>query len=126
MAWANDMGMTMFVFTEVDQIKKKVSFKVPGDLDKETKADLLVTYRVLELEDAEEVLKDFREGNRTEEQILSENILDIEGMMDKDKNKIPFSDDMFQKLMARYYVRKALVDKMLEVFFGKEVLKAKN
>ena len=116
----------MFIIKKSNTIKEKISVQVPGDMGKETRADFVVEYVSLPLDEAQDVIKRFTDGEIDQMQVMGDYIVDIDGLFDEKKTKVDYSLEVLPELLNLHYVAKALVDGFLAVQFGKKALQRKN
>lgn len=110
----------------VSTIKEKVFIDVPTNMGRVKRSDIVVEYKKLPVSEAKLLLEQTQSGELSDEEVLTENIVNIEGLLDEDKNKIEYDTGVLEQLLEMEYVRKPLARKFMEITVGKEALKAKN
>lgn len=115
-----------FKIKAVTSIKEKIIIQEPKDLGRSKQSDITVEFKKLPVSATKQLLEDSARGEMNDDQVLSENIINIEGLIDEDGGKIEYSIDVLPELLEMEYVRRPLIKKFMEVIVGREALKAKN
>ncbi len=115
-----------FVIKQVTSIKEKIIIEIPTDLGRLKRAEIVVEYRKLPVSETKKLLEDSAAGEANDDEVLRENIINIDGLLDEDKNKVPYNDDVLDQLLEMEYVRRPLIKKLMEVVVGRGALQAKN
>ena len=116
----------MFKIKAVTSIKEKIIIQEPKDLGRSKQADIVVEFKKLPVSETKQLLEDSAGGAMNDDQVLLANIINIDGLIDEDGNKIEYSADVLPELLEMEYVRRPLIKKFMEVIVGREALKAKN
>jgi len=115
-----------FKLAAVKEIKHKVEIKVPSDMGRHQKEQITVTYRKLSTTESKELLKQAQDGTVTDEEILAENVVDIQGVVDEDGRPVDYSQDLLEALCDIEYARSPLIQGFMTIQFGREAMTAKN
>lgn len=115
-----------FKITAVTSIKEKIMIQVPKDLGRSKACDIVVEFKKLPVSEAKQLLEDSSAGDMNDDQVLFANIIDIQGLIDDEGQKIDYSTDVLPELLEMEYVRRPLIKKFMEVMVGREALKPKN
>jgi hypothetical protein len=115
-----------FTIKAVTSIKEKIIIEVPADLGRTKRSEIVVEYKKLPVSETKKLLEDSAAGNANDDEVLRDNIINIDGLLDEDKNKVPYDSETLDLLLEMEYVRRPLIKKFMEVIVGREALKAKN
>jgi hypothetical protein len=115
-----------FIIKKITSIKEKIIIEVPTDLGKTKRSEIFVEYKKLPVSETKKLLEDSATGDANDDDVLRENIINIEGLLDEDKSKVPYDSEILDQLLEMEYVRRPLIKKFMEVIVGREALKAKN
>ena len=115
-----------FIVKTISSIKEKVAIEVPTDLGKTKRSEIVVEFKKLPVSEAKQLLESSSSGELNDDDVLSENIVNIEGLLDEDKNKIEYNTSILSELLEMEFVRRPLITKFMEVTVGREALKRKN
>ena len=115
-----------YKLTSVDKIKIKVHINVPGDMGRSEKADFNVTYKKLPTSESKLLLNQVQNDEITDEEILVQNVLDIEGIKDENGGPVDFDAELVNALCEIEYVRRPLIEGFMTVQFGRGALGQKN
>jgi hypothetical protein len=116
----------MFKIKAVTSIKEKIIIQEPKDLGRSKQSDIVVEFKKLPVSETKQLLEDSARGEMNDDQVLSANIINIDGLIDEDGNKVEYSADVLPELLEMEYVRRPMIKKFMEVVVGREALKAKN
>jgi len=116
----------MFTLSKIDTIKTRVDIVIPGDMGKTQKGDFVAEIKKLPVSEAKDIMQDVERGNLSDEELLSQYVVDIKGIRGEDGAEVQFSEEVLTQLVDMEYVRKPLVDAFLKVQFGRDFLKRKN
>lgn len=113
-----------FVLAPRNEIKSRVALSIPGDFGKTEKAHIEVTWKRLPVSDKKAITEEFQAGTLNDEDALDRLILNIGGCQTPEGEKITYTSDLLIQLLEEDYIRKALVDEMMALLYGKEALEA--
>lgn len=113
----------MFKLSTKTSYNRKINIKVPLDLGKFDKASFIVEFRLVPVSEIKDTLERAKNQELTDEDILKQNILGWEGVSDAEGESLPFTDNNLDQLLDIPYVRKPLMDALMEDMLGKEVLR---
>jgi hypothetical protein len=113
----------MFKLSTKTSYKRKINIRIPLDLGKVDKASFVVEFRLLPVSEIKDTLEQAKNQDLTDEDILQQNILGWSGVCDDSGEEMPFTDDNLELILDISYVRKPLMDALMEDMLGKEVLR---
>lgn len=113
-----------FTLAPKKEIKTRVDLAIPEDFGKTKKAHIEVKWQRLSVTDKKQMTEDFQSSTLSDEDALDRLILDIVGCETPEGEKIAYSSDLLAQLLDEDYIRKALVDEMMALLYGKEALEA--
>jgi|GEM_PF-4051689 len=120
----------------VSSVVEKVKIKVPADFGKERTEQLEVKFKLPTVSEQKawrkKLMPERDDSGKIIEQVeiedievLSEFVLDIsDGLLDEDGAKVSFSAAVLERLADMDYVSKPLFDRIGELVYGKEIVKA--
>jgi len=115
-----------FIVKPVATIKEKVTIEEPTDMGKTKKSHIVVEFKKLPFSESKQLLENSQNGDVNDDDVLRDNIINVDGLLDEEKTKIDYSDDVLEQLLEMEYVRRPLITKFMEVLVGREALKRKN
>lgn len=90
------------------EIKTKVFVERLGDLGKVEKLDFVAIFKKLSTSDVKALTEEMRNGNRDENEVVSEHLIGWEGVLDEDREELPFNDVSLELMLDEVETRKAL------------------
>lgn len=140
-----------FVIGDIQSVRRKVEFALPADHGKQPKkADFMATFKVVDAETSKARLEEMQTTSAQyykelqklrddpdheievdpadlDEKYIREDLENLEGIFDKNKQELPFSEDVLAQVLNNIPARKALIRVWAEINLdGGKGIKAKN
>ena len=107
----------------VPEITQDVEIAVPGESAKST---IAVTYRIRSTSEQERIYKADQADKPSNAELLTEDVINIEGVKDEEGKAVPFDKDLLDQLMDIPYVMAPLVQGWFKAQAGLQEAKRKN
>ncbi|RTR01938.1 hypothetical protein [Halomonas nitroreducens] len=112
-----------FVLKSVPDITVPVTIQVPGEAEAKT---IEARWRLHPVSRTQELLEQQRLGELTDEALVGQDLLGLEGITDEAGEAVPFSDELVAQLLDIAYVRRPLVLSWFAAQQGRAEAAAKN
>lgn len=109
-----------------NEIEVRVVAEIAQDLGKTEKVPFRAKYRKPSFSEARATQQSLADGAMTDEEVMDQYLLGWRDLKDSNGDEIEFSADNLAVLMEATEYRKALVDGVLEVLLGRDMVARKN
>ncbi|WP_129138787.1 hypothetical protein [Modicisalibacter coralii] len=112
-----------FLLKEVTDITVPVTIQIPGE---ESTCKISARWRLHDVPDAQKRQEQMQKSELSEDQLVEEDLLDIEGMSDEKGKPLKLTKDIRDQLMRKAYIRRPLVLSWFAAQQGRGEAAAKN
>ncbi|WP_375058418.1 hypothetical protein [Zobellella sp. DQSA1] len=113
----------MLIIKDVQTITVPVDILVPGD---EAPSRVQATWKLYDYTPAQDRLAAIRAGEITDEQLLTEDLLDLAPLKDAAGNSLKYTPELGLQLLEKTYIRMPLIQSWFPAQAGRAEAAAKN